>query len=62
MVLATTETQKLLSCIYRTGQKFGVVHVIEVLLGNDTDKIRRFGHSGDQSRELVVRPTLGFHQ
>ena len=41
---ATREAQMLLSCVYRTGQRFGVVHVVEVLLGNDTDKIRRFGH------------------
>ncbi len=38
--------QKLLSCIYRTGQVFGAGHVIDVLLGQDTDKVRKFGHEG----------------
>ncbi len=62
---ATEAAQKLLSCVYRTEQKFGVNHVIDVLLGHDTDKIRRFGHdrlttygigtelSGPQWRSLV---------
>jgi ATP-dependent DNA helicase RecQ len=33
-----------LSCVYRTGQRFGVVHLIEVLLGKVTPKIQQFGH------------------
>ncbi len=41
---ATEDAQKLLSCIYRTGQRFGAVHVIEVLRGSDTDKIRQHQH------------------
>jgi ATP-dependent DNA helicase RecQ len=40
----TEVAQKALSCVYRTGQRFGAVHVIDVLLGADTDRIRRFGH------------------
>ena len=40
----TVEAQKVLSCIYRTGQRFGSAHVVDVLLGNATEKIRRFGH------------------
>ncbi len=40
----TVAAQKVLSCIYRTGQRFGAGHVIDVLQGRDTDKIRRFGH------------------
>ena len=40
----TIEAQKVLSCVYRTGQRFGSAHVVDVLLGNATDKIRRFGH------------------
>ena len=36
--------QKLLSCAVRTGQRFGAAHVIDVLLGKDTDKIRQHGH------------------
>ena len=40
----TTAAQKLLSAIYRTGQRFGAVHVIDVLRGKDTEKIRQWGH------------------
>jgi ATP-dependent DNA helicase RecQ len=36
--------QKLLSCCYRTGQRFGALHVIEVLRGKTTEKVTRFGH------------------
>ena len=40
----TQIAQKLLSCIYRTGQRFGALHVIDVLQGKDTEKIRQHGH------------------
>ena len=40
----TTAAQKLLSAIYRTGQRFGAAHVIDVLRGKDTEKIRQWGH------------------
>ncbi len=35
----TIEAQKLLSCVYRTGQRFGAGHVIDVLRGKETEKI-----------------------
>jgi ATP-dependent DNA helicase RecQ len=62
---ATEAAQKLLSCVFRSGQRFGANHVVDVLLGHDTDKIRRFEHdqlstygigselSGAQWRSLV---------
>jgi len=37
--------QKILSAVYRTGQRFGAVHVIDVLMGKDTDKVRQHGHA-----------------
>jgi ATP-dependent DNA helicase RecQ len=40
----TEVAQKLLSTVYRTGQRFGAAHVVDVLLGKDTDKIRQHGH------------------
>ena len=40
----TVEAQKVMSAVYRTGQRFGAGHVIDVLTGADTKKIRRFGH------------------
>ncbi len=36
--------QKLLSCIYRTGERFGQAYVIRVLLGMEDERISRFGH------------------
>nr|WP_223216125.1 DNA helicase RecQ [Agrobacterium pusense] len=36
--------QKLLSCIYRTGERFGQAYVIRVLLGLEDERISRFGH------------------
>jgi ATP-dependent DNA helicase RecQ len=41
---ATVAAQKLLSCVVRTGQRFGPAHVIEVLLGRDNEKVARHGH------------------
>jgi ATP-dependent DNA helicase RecQ len=45
---ATTEAQKLLSCVYRVreahGYGVGITHVIDVLVGAKTDKIERWYH------------------
>lgn len=40
----TVAAQKLLSCAYRTGQRFGAQHLIDVLLGRLTDRVTQFGH------------------
>ena len=40
----TTAAQKALSCVYRTGQRFGVVHLIDVLMGKTTERVQQFGH------------------
>ena len=40
----TLAAQQLLSCVYRTGQRFGAVHVIDVLRGEATDKVMQRGH------------------
>jgi ATP-dependent DNA helicase RecQ len=42
---ASEEAQKLLSCIYRSGQRFGAAHVIDVLRGADTEKVRSHEHA-----------------
>ncbi|MGB1220088.1 MAG: DNA helicase RecQ [Alcanivoracaceae bacterium] len=42
---ATEATRKLLSCIYRTGQRFGANHVIDVLRGSENEKVQRAGHT-----------------
>jgi ATP-dependent DNA helicase RecQ len=41
---ATVLARKILSCIVRTGERFGVGHVVDVLLGADTEAIRRRRH------------------
>ncbi|MCC9622958.1 DNA helicase RecQ [Thalassospira sp. MA62] len=41
---ATEASRKALSAVYRTGQRFGPAHVIEVLMGRKTEKIRQNGH------------------
>ncbi|HUF72691.1 MAG TPA: DNA helicase RecQ [Gammaproteobacteria bacterium] len=41
---ATEAAQKLLSAVYRTGQRFGAAHVVDVLLGNATEKVVRNRH------------------
>ncbi|GAB3371533.1 DNA helicase RecQ [Spongiibacter taiwanensis] len=41
---ATVAAQKALSCVYRTGQRFGVNYLVDVLLGKDDDRISQFGH------------------
>ncbi len=40
----TEAARMALSCVYRTGQRFGVNYVIDVLLGKDHERIRQFGH------------------
>jgi ATP-dependent DNA helicase RecQ len=40
----TEAAQKLMSAVYRTGQRFGAAYVIDVLLGKETDRIRHNGH------------------
>jgi len=40
----TDAARKALSAVYRTGQRFGVNHLIDVLRGADNDKVFQFGH------------------
>jgi len=41
---ATVAAQQALSAIYRTGQRFGAVHVIDVLRGKETERVLRWDH------------------
>jgi ATP-dependent DNA helicase RecQ len=41
---ATEVARKLLSAAFRTEMRFGVAHLAEVLAGNDSEKVRGFGH------------------
>ncbi len=40
----TVAVQKALSCVYRTGQRFGASYIIDVLRGVDNERIRQSGH------------------
>ena len=42
---AMVAAQKALSCVHRTGQRFGVNYVVDVLLGKEDERIQRFGHN-----------------
>ncbi|BBO70581.1 ATP-dependent DNA helicase RecQ [Desulfosarcina alkanivorans] len=40
----TIAAQKALSCVYRTGQRFGAVYLIDVLTGRASERMERLGH------------------
>ncbi|MEE9492669.1 MAG: DNA helicase RecQ [Gammaproteobacteria bacterium] len=41
---ASVDVQKALSCVYRTGQRFGVNYIIDVLSGKQDERIQNFQH------------------
>jgi ATP-dependent DNA helicase RecQ len=41
---ATVTAQKILSCVARAGERFGAAHIADILLGADTDRVRRWRH------------------
>ena len=41
---ATEAARKALSCVYRTGQRFGAAHLIDVLRGRATDRVSQWDH------------------
>jgi len=58
---ATVTAQKILSCVARTGERFGAEHIVDVLLGANTDRIRRWGHEALTTYGLMkgtLRPNL----
>jgi ATP-dependent DNA helicase RecQ len=57
----TVAAQKILSCVARTGERFGAEHIIDVLVGADTERIRRWRHEELSTYALmkgVSRPAL----
>jgi ATP-dependent DNA helicase RecQ len=65
----TVAAQKALSAVYRTGMRFGAVHVIDVLRGKATDKVKQWGHDrlptfgigadiDDQGWRTIIRQLL----
>ena len=41
---ATVTAQKILSCVARTGERFGIAHIVDVLAGANTERVRRWEH------------------
>ena len=41
---ATQAVQMALSCVYRTGQRFGAGHLSDVLIGKTTERVEKFNH------------------
>ncbi|XEG70965.1 DNA helicase RecQ [Pseudomonas sp. abacavir_1] len=41
---ATEPARQALSAIYRSGQRYGVGHLVDILLGKETEKVRSVGH------------------
>ena len=41
----TVAAQKALSAVYRTGQRFGAQHLVNILLGNATDRVVKLKHN-----------------
>lgn len=40
----TLDAQKLMSAIVRTGERFGTEHLVNILVGEETEAIKRLGH------------------
>lgn len=40
----TVEAQKAMSAMLRTGERFGTEHLVDILIGNPTEGLRRHGH------------------
>lgn len=40
----TIAAQKFLSCVKRSGEKFGAAHIVDILLGSENEKIQKYGH------------------
>lgn len=44
LIDATRDAQKFLSCVYRLKQNYGLTHIIDVLRGSESEKIKQLGH------------------
>ncbi len=57
---ATVVAQKALSAVHRTGQRFGVNYLVDVLLGKEDERIQRFGH--DKQSTFAIGTELDANQ
>ena len=44
LIDGTKDAQKILSAIKRTGERFGVAHIVDILIGNKTENIKKYSH------------------
>ena len=51
LVEGTEDAQKVLSAIKRTGERFGVTHIVNVLIGSESENIKKF--SPNQQVDLI---------
>ena len=56
----TVAAQKILSCVFRTDERFGALHLIDILLGHDTERVRKFGH--DRLSTFAIGKELSTHE
>jgi ATP-dependent DNA helicase RecQ len=60
---ASLPAQKALSCVHRTGQRFGVNYLMDVLMGKADERMQRFGHDKSSTfgigRELAANEWRG---
>lgn len=56
----TMAAQMALSCVYRTGQRFGAAYLTDVLMGKPTERMQRFGHN--RIKTFGVGSSLDLHQ
>ena len=45
LVEGTEDAQKVLSAIKRTGERFGVTHIVNILIGSESENIKKFSHN-----------------
>ena len=57
---ASLPAQKALSCVHRTGQRFGVNYLMDVLMGKADERMQRFGH--DKSSTFGIGKDLAANE
>ena len=55
LVDSTVIAQKILSCVARAGERFGAIHIVDVLLGANTERVKRWGHEKLTTYGLIER-------
>lgn len=57
---ATLEAQKVLSCVYRVEQKADIAHLIDVLRGEETNKVKALSHQAVSTFGIGKGKTAGY--